>query len=177
MSRINTVPRGLQSFLGNTNMGDNPTEMSPVAAPVVDLDGWLRIDKMRSYVSAGTVMLTIGDVVSLTVPDNKLYMVQQISFHAERSAGSGTGTVRLLAKVEDYPSYTGGGDPGGPIVLAYGEPDTFNTGSYGGLVEWLPQPFPVPAGAKITWTVSSMSDPTNDDFTVKAGMFYFELDT
>ena len=182
MSRINTVPRGLQSFLGNTNMGDNPSELSPVAAGVVNLERFLAIDRMRSISSGGTVIPAgsgRADVFSITVPDNKLWMLVHVGMHIDKAGGGGQGFLRTHVKLTNYPAYEGAGNPGGQIVLAScGSNDQVSNPSRDiGWAETFPNPIPLPAGVTLTWRAGDNFDSVNDSWTVVACGLYFELDT
>jgi hypothetical protein len=177
MSRINTVPRGLQSFLGNTNMGDNPSELSQVTAPVVNLSEWLRIDRMRAFSSAGTIVLAPPtDIVSLTVPDNKLWFLVNAGLWIERTTGTGNGTFASHIVLTGYPSYSGAGAPGSEVAL-FQFNRTFSTQGEMADAAQFATPIPLPAGVTITWRAGINSDSTNDTYNCKGTMLYFEVDT
>lgn len=52
MSRINKVPQGLQSLLASQNLGVNPSELSPVVTPTVDLLPFWTLGTIQTFTSA-----------------------------------------------------------------------------------------------------------------------------
>lgn len=174
MGRINTVPRGLQSFLGNSNFGDNPAEMSGVAAPTVAIDRFLEVDQTRSYVSAA-VLVAAGNaqVDRIVVPDNELWWVLHTGFFASRTAGAGTGQIEAISRVDNYPGIETGGSPGQFVTIGHFPMITWNNGGFAGGSVWLPKPFPIPAGCGLSWYVGDMNDPANDDFTCRGSAFFY----
>lgn len=47
MSKINTLPKGLQEFLGNTSQGQNPSELNQEVRPIIDLFSFWAVDKTK----------------------------------------------------------------------------------------------------------------------------------
>ena len=180
MGRINTVPKGLQAYLGNTNFGDNPTELGAVAAAIVDLDKFLRADKMRAYVSPVLAGVSVGrtQVARIEVPENELWFLTSVGFTGARSAGTGTGTVTLAARLDGYPGSEFPGTAAGEFMTLYQTPseqNAFGGSGFIGFAEWLPQPLPLPAGVGISWWFGSNFDTTNDQYDCRGECFYYAV--
>lgn len=130
MSRINRVPVGLQSLLGASNFGDNPSELSQVTAPVLDLLPYLAAERVSLEREQANLTAQF-QVVDLVVPEGELWLPLQISggvYAATQTAakyqfsvdlrnipGAG-GTFALpLARTE----YVQNGQPGQQIVASW----------------------------------------------------------
>ena len=72
MSKINTLPKGLQQFLGNTHQGVNPSELSQTVQPQVDLQPFWSADKLKWFSNAVTVT-TPGNGNIVVVPQGELW--------------------------------------------------------------------------------------------------------
>lgn len=72
MSRINRVPQGFQSLLASQNFGDNPSELSEVAAPVLELDKFLSKTLIRRTTASASAS-AIGAALDITIPEGQLW--------------------------------------------------------------------------------------------------------
>lgn len=178
MGRINTVPRGLQGFLGNTNFGDNPSELARETQATIDLNKFLQVDKMRSYISAAVAVAAgNSNVDRIVVPENQLWFLLHVGMYCERTSSSGTGQVTGLVRLDNYPSYEDGGDAGHFISIAGFDFTTWNNNGYDCEALWLPEPFPMPAGVGLSWYIGDMNDPANDDFSCRGSAFFYVVNT
>lgn len=76
MSRVNTVPAGLQSLLGSTNFGDNPSELSEVLRPSLEQLPFLAAYAVRNE-TVLTGAATTGNFNRITVPLGEAWMILQ----------------------------------------------------------------------------------------------------
>lgn len=78
MSKINSLPSGLQEFLGNTSQGVNPSELSNVVTPTFDISDFWKVPKTKVIRIAinFTAVYTNG---SFTVPNNEIWMLVSVS--------------------------------------------------------------------------------------------------
>mgnify|MGYP000431930982 CR=1 FL=1 len=79
MSQINRPPIGLQGLLGSQNFGTNPSELSQIVSPGIDLfPFWasqgLKFDKQTGS-AAG-----VGSLIETQVPDGKTWAVLSCAF-------------------------------------------------------------------------------------------------
>lgn len=102
MSRINRVPAGLQSLLDSQNFGDNPSELSQVTAPTLELDKFLTKTLVRGTSDAG-LQSNIGDLRGVTVPEGELWELLNISarFVNTNAAGARAATRIELGLIDE----------------------------------------------------------------------------
>lgn len=73
MSKINTTPRGLQEFAGNTAQGQNPDELSRIVGPNVDIVPYWSVDKTKAISATGAVTGS-GFGVTIPVPTSEIWV-------------------------------------------------------------------------------------------------------
>ena len=112
MGRINTLPYGLQSLLGNTNFGDNPSDLSQVTAPVIGLDHnfeAFRIDYARNTGSINSS----GDFVATVIPAGEAWIPIAI---APTLNGEVAGDIaKINVEIWEAPGLPFAGSVGQPI--------------------------------------------------------------
>lgn len=172
MSRINTVPKGLQAFLGNSNFGDNPSELSPVAAPTIDISDFLKVDQMRVYIS-GLILQNTPPIAldSLTVPDNELWFLAGVGVRGSASVANVSANVSF--RVKQYPAHPDS-TIGAEALLLELNNNYIGTSNDKYTMQWLPQPFPVPSACELYWYFDEESSaPVNWDWTTY--LWYYAL--
>lgn len=75
MSKINTLPLGLQEFLGNTAQGNNPSELSGVVAGGFDMFPFWAAQKNQIGFATGNVVGTVGQGLQLLVPAGEAWII------------------------------------------------------------------------------------------------------
>jgi len=73
-SRINRVPRGLQDLLNSVNLGVNPSDLSLVVQPTVNLYPFWASEKLAMYGEIGVAPAANTDVQTYIVPNNQAWM-------------------------------------------------------------------------------------------------------
>lgn len=75
LSKVNTPPRGLQSFLGNVNQGVNPHELDHTISPTVELSPFWGIDQVKGGLASLSISGTVGQGVTVVVPPGQVWQV------------------------------------------------------------------------------------------------------
>lgn len=174
MSRINTVPKGLQSFLGNTNFGDNPSELSEVAAPVVQLNPFLQVDQMRARSSAAiTTVNSPGNAIEqFAVPQNKIWFV--LGFGIKCLPAVAVANFGQHVDIYNYPQGEGA-DAIEPIMAAeFHNMNATVANRFWGQTQWLPAPLPVPGDCTIRYFFEYTSTATTYEW--RTYLWYYEVD-
>lgn len=86
MSKVNTLPKGLQEFLGNTSQGVNPSDLSGTVSPGIDLYPFWSADKIRNVVSNANIG-AVGQFAALQVPAGESRIPIAISADIQIAAG------------------------------------------------------------------------------------------
>lgn len=73
MGRITAVPFGLQSLLGNTAFGDNPSELSPETESVLEQFPFLAQSKM-DFVTDSSAVNSVGDNTIIAIPEGEFWI-------------------------------------------------------------------------------------------------------
>ena len=165
MSRITTLPKGLQSLLGNTNFGDNPSRLGDTVIPTLSIEPFYAPDLLRL---AQVSQTTTGDsitMVMLTVPSGKIALLRSWAVQAS-TLKDGSASVTI----DGYP---GSSNP--PVVSTTRKIiRNVNTDSVGN--EWA-QLFPVVAGNRVDIRVADIEvEPTGTETQYTAHLFYYLLD-
>lgn len=97
MSRINQVPRGLQSLLRSKSLGANPSDLGQLVLPTVDLTNAYAAERMRW---AQAIFNATAPQVEIDVgpDDGKLWLPTYVAGYASH-AGTGPQDVRLLLRL------------------------------------------------------------------------------
>lgn len=75
LSKVNQVPRGLQSLLGNVNQGMNPDELDNVISGQVDLLPFWASDKIRfERTTISAAAPTAASRANVTVPEGEVWV-------------------------------------------------------------------------------------------------------
>lgn len=116
MSKINQVPSSLQSLLGNVNQGVNPSDLSGVVSPGVDLVPFWGLEKTKFRVAASSIGHVIGQGVEMVVPAGEAWVPLAVSTNgfclAEQDGvlmlhiTDNAGVVRPILAVSDYVNAT-----------------------------------------------------------------------
>lgn len=177
MSRINTVPRGLQAFLGNTNFGDNPSEMHRIASGTVELSRFLITDKVRTWASAPSAVNAGGTIFATqTVPLNECWFVLGGGFRAVNTVGVGLSNACISINATNYAAHDT--SPVGPNQIPmlnwpyFYATNLQNAEGVRGM-EWFPEPFPIPSGVQIDWICDSIS--AGDAFNMEGYLWFVPL--
>jgi len=112
VSKINQTPRGLQSLLGNVNQGVNPSDLSQVVSPGVDLFPFWAVEKTKFQLQGASVAHVVGQGIELIVPEGKLWMPLVVSSNGFNLSGQGgqisihitdnSATARPVLAVSEY---------------------------------------------------------------------------
>jgi len=158
MSKINTLPKGLQSFLGNTSQGVNPSDLSPGVDPSFDMYPFWASDKIKgAFVNANTVGV-IGQNLNLAVPEGEVWQLIAVSstfpMLVENSVGLG---IQLV-------------EPSGSVNVTIASVFRESPDSITNCVvsKVFPNRFLLPAGWKIRGVIESASDATGRAMFVSA---------
>ena len=94
MSRINRVPKGLQDLLGSQNLGDNPSDLSLLVQPQVDMFPFWSAERL-TVIGNVTFSFSNSDAVlaTFTIPDGEAWIPLHIS--AQAALASVGDSVRL----------------------------------------------------------------------------------
>lgn len=96
MSKINRVPVGLQSLLGNAAAGENPDQLQQAVSPIVDLEPYWDFEKIQ-YAEKDTAVAAPQNGTFFTVPTGELWLPISLG---GTLGGMGTGdTASLTVKV------------------------------------------------------------------------------
>ena len=81
-TQISRVPFGLQDLLGSTNQGDNPSQLSEIVAPTLDLSSYLEAERRSFTISTAPAAFVNGLLTTITVPLGELWLVHAVGFAA-----------------------------------------------------------------------------------------------
>ena len=102
MGRINTTPGGLQSLLGSTNFGDNPSDLAVVTAPTLEQFQFLAQQKV--YFARNTSTLASrGSAVQVTVAEGEIWKPIAIMMALNGNINVGT-QVRMTLQIFRAPN-------------------------------------------------------------------------
>jgi len=101
MSQINRPPIGLQSLFGSKNFGQNPSELSQIVSPSVDLFTFLAQQELR-FLKESVTTAGFDSVVEIQVPDNQIWAVLTVSFAAEVLSASNDDMYAQIALSENF---------------------------------------------------------------------------
>ncbi len=94
MSRVNRVPYGLQNLLGAQNFGDNPSELSGIIAPTLDLWQMLKFEQRAWHIDPGAVNRNTPGAISFkAVPEGEMWIVEAIGCSFAKNAPWAVGDV------------------------------------------------------------------------------------
>jgi hypothetical protein len=92
MSKINTVPKGLQEFLGNTSQGVNPSELSNQVLPSFDMFKFWALDKTEYLVEQATAVATF-QATFRQVPEGEIWIPLNLSYEITLSVAAETAQI------------------------------------------------------------------------------------
>lgn len=92
MSNVNRVPRGLLAYLDSQTQGENPSSMSEVVAPVLDMERFYRANARYETAGGGASFDALNDNVTATVPGGETWHVLLVSGCIQNSSGA-TATI------------------------------------------------------------------------------------
>jgi hypothetical protein len=174
MSRINRVPFGLQDLLGSQNFGDNPSELSGVVAPTLDMGMFLTAER-TNYAYKAVAISNNGLVTSFVVPEGEVWYVTGFGFGMKPSSGTPSGPFGLHMGVymfnlpgSDTP---GGVHPIGGVDFDFQTPAALTTESDAYKGYQLPIPMAVFGGSTIRFMAAGMYGDNN--WACKANVQYF----
>lgn len=173
MSRINRLPKGFQDFLGNTNMGDNPSFLMQEVRPVVDMADFYQSDELKILSDSEIAVTGPGVVTAFTVPQGRLFFLKSVGFLYRRTGGAATDDISLSWQLDNFPLGTGAGTV--PVGL-YGwrNLNVENTGGSAGVLQyWFPRPIPVPGDTAIQLIASQYQGAAT--FNIRPNAFYLDL--
>lgn len=112
MSKINSLPKGLQELLGNTSQGKNPDELSNVVYGNFDILPFWGIDKTIAQVVSANTVHVVGQGIDMNVPEGEAWYLKAASgssFLATTESGrlslhisNPAGTVRVTIGQSAY---------------------------------------------------------------------------
>ena len=102
MGRINTVPGGLQSLLGSTNFGDNPSDLAVVTAPVLEQFPFLAQQKVYFARNVAT-LASRGSAVQVTVEEGEIWKPIAVQMSLNGNINIGT-DVRMTCQIFRAPN-------------------------------------------------------------------------
>ena len=164
MSRINRVPFGLQDLLGSQNFGDNPSELSRVVAPTLEMTPFLTAER-TSYVHTSASKSTNGQIVAQVVPDGEIWYLVGCGVSVIPTSGTPSSAYgcNIGVDMSDLPSSD---DPPDSHALAGFEfrnetPFALTTvqRDYKGVQ--FPIPIPAFSGTSLIWYLSGMYGDNN----------------
>jgi len=164
MSKINTPPRGLQNFLGNVNQGVNPSDLDQQVNPTVDLVPFWGTDKLKSIVSGASIAGTLGQGITVEVPEGELWIPIAASgqyFVAQAQ------TRQISLRVVDQSG-------GGLSIIANGRIDSASLTAEVTCGLAFPNRFILPSSWGIRCQIDETSSATAA--TMEVNIFYYKLD-
>lgn len=102
MGRINTVPVGLQSLMGNTNFGNNPSELAEISAPTIDLAPFLGAYKVGYARNAASLNSTGPTGTGVEVPEGKVWIPIATTVYINGFDAAGD-IINLWAELREAP--------------------------------------------------------------------------
>lgn len=94
MSVINTVPKGLQEFLGNTSQGRNPSNILADVRPTLDMAPYWDVDKIKFYTQSGAVLASYNNQAK-AVPDGEVWIPLAISCNIDFASATDEAAITL----------------------------------------------------------------------------------
>jgi len=101
MSTINRLPRGLQSYFGNTAAGKNPAQLLQDVRPTVDLTPFWNGDSIKYRKEPGSVAATYG-VSFIEVPLGESWIPLQLTYELTTSVVGES--VKIVCGIADGPA-------------------------------------------------------------------------
>lgn len=97
MSRINRIPKGLQSLFGNTAAGKNPSELASQVLPAIDLTWAWAVDQTR-FVRFNGQFAAAFQKQTLQVPSGKMWIPLSMAGEAVMNVGE---TIAFALGIDD----------------------------------------------------------------------------
>lgn len=177
--RINTPPRGLQSFLGSQNFGDNPSDLSQIVQPVLSVFPFYLGEKLERFYSAEITFTTETSQTITTVPDGKLWYVLRCG-PAMRFNGAGAPTneqVTAHIGMDDIPLRPGSlATALTPLSQGFKYIPATTGGNPQHFVDSFPTPVPVISGTRLTACTSDLVVGGGDTFLFRGFLEFVEVD-
>lgn len=109
MTQITRVPFGFTDLLGSKNFGKNPTELSGVVAPIVDIGEFLAVERRSFTHNAPTVQSADGVATSMSVPEGELWLIESCAVQVTAGGASGNYYCDFGAAVTQVAGSSSGG--------------------------------------------------------------------
>ncbi len=180
MTQITRVPFGLQDFLGSKNFGDNPSDLSGVVAPILNLWPFLSMERRAHVITAGAVNVagsTSGQQIDFwIVPDGELWLVEMVGMTADIGAvtsGNNKGKLTVFAS-----QLQGSDNPTVQHPLAFlGQFDNQNGANVSATsyTKWFPHPVTFSPGEIIEFWVTDVNLPGGSDMDLRASVRFLRL--
>lgn len=157
MSQINRVPFGLQDLLGSQNFGDNPSELSQVVAPTLDMTPFLTAER-TSYSYLSLTLAANAEIGTIVVPEGELWYCLGVGSAMKANSGLPANAYgcRISAFAFNLPTST---DPAqshamGRMVYDEPTPAALTTPQYQYASFEFPVPIPIFSGSSIRFYLS-----------------------
>lgn len=135
MPRLFRTPEGLLDLIGQRVGGTYPKEVSEVVVPTLDV-GDLLAGRLLAVETAPSLTSNLGDTVTLTVPDNEVWVLLSVNFEFVTALNSNRLAVAI--GVRNLP---GSNDP---INLAYVHSYDFRNNAVQGVTSRVSPPSNLP---------------------------------
>lgn len=165
MSRINRVPFGLQDLLGSQNFGDNPSELSSVVAPVLDMLPFLSAERYSYSYQSGNISNNGAMASGISVPDGEIWYVTGVGFGIKPNSGlpGGAYGISISAVASKLPTSTSpsGFHAVGNHYFRYATPQPLTNENYDFAAYDYPFYLPLVAGSSIQFYAAGMYGDNN----------------
>jgi hypothetical protein len=169
VGRIQRYAEGFLSLVGNKVGGREPTQLSDVVIPTVDMTELLR---GRLLASEGGISLTsaITDQVVITVPENEVWVMCQASFEYTKSGAADR--LRAIAYLTKLP---GSNDPLNTLPLLISEAPYNSLVATARIIgaEHFAAPFVLTAGAQCVFEIADTNNAALP-WSGKIGVYKFD---
>ena len=106
MTQITRVPVGLQGFLGTQAQGKNPSELSQVVAPVLDIGLFLSVQQ-EYWSEVGSIFATDTTLYE-TVPEGEVWIIRGVGVEMDGTGAGDTCDVNIF--LDNIPNTTAPGN-------------------------------------------------------------------
>ncbi len=188
-SRINRLPKGLQDFLGNSNFGNNPSDLSAIVSPTLDMSPFYAAETIAVYKGGQKIVSTEGDIDLVDVPPGYVWLVTgvgcsiRLSATARPAAGAEP-SLDIGFRVENWPQRSSAGVGAQNLPVAHViSADTLwksgNTGQNSYFNTFLPNLFPVLSDTDLIFNVGNLTvnAANSEEFRITPHIWYYPLRT
>lgn len=150
MSVINRVPRGLQSFLGSQNQGDNPSELARSVVGVIDMRPFYEADALQAGISNTVNRATDGTITLQVVPVGEVWFLKTVGVLFTTDMTDLQESMSFSCNLINFP---GASQPTQQLPIAFLGRHQSRAASNGSFAFNFPEPLVVPGGTTIAFNL------------------------